>query len=280
MILHVHPNAEDFLKYNQAFLEQEEVANGLLLGRAIELRSHPEAPKKTTYFSVTKEDIPVFAGLQTPPYNFIFSPTRTAAWQLVINHLLTQPIKIPGLIGPRQLVLDAADYWGQQTGGKTEIEMRQLIYRLDQVIPVTKRPGFLRLASTADQALLVNWIKAFSRESLGQDITTAAATKVFKQRVEQRYLYVWEAEDGVLLTMAAVSRPTPNGICINYVYTPPANRKQGLASVCVAALSQLMLDRGFAFCTLFTDEDFPTSNRIYKRMGYREETTFASIRFK
>ena len=79
--------------------------------------------------------------------------------------------------------------------------------------------------------------------------------------------------------MAGIARPTTNGMCINYVYTPPAHRKRGLASSCVASLSQLILDRGYQFCTLFTDEDFPTSNRIYKRMGYKEVATFASIQF-
>jgi predicted GNAT family acetyltransferase len=37
----------------------------------------------------------------------------------------------------------------------------------------------------------------------------------------------------------------------------------------VVALSQLLLDTGYAFCFLFTDLNNPTSNHIYQEIGYR-----------
>lgn len=279
MEFHIHPNAADFLQYNQAFLEKEEVANGLLLGRAMELKEQPDNDEKTTYFSVRQHSLPVFACVQTPPYHFIFSPSTDKAWAFVLNYLLQESLELPGLIGPRKLVSTAANYWSERTGKPTTVEMRQLIYRLDQVIPVPKKEGRLRLAEASDLVIIQDWIKAFCKESLGQILSTEAATQMAKQKVADDHLYVWDDGESVV-TMGAITRPTRNGICINYVYTPPAHRKQGLASACVATLSQRMLDQGFSFCTLFTDEDFPTSNRIYKRMGYQEAYTFASIRLE
>ncbi|GAB5555620.1 MAG: GNAT family N-acetyltransferase [Saprospiraceae bacterium] len=279
MKLHIHPNAADFLDHNRAFLEQEEVTNGLLLGQAIWLNQYPVVDEKTSYFSVSRDSIPVFACMQTPPYNFIFSPSEGLVWQLVLNYLLEHSFEVPGFIGPRQLVTLAAEYWSEKTGAKPEIDMRQLIYRLDEVLPVNEIAGQLRLAQSLDQVLLQDWIKAFSKESLGQSIPMEVAAEMTKHRIDKQNLYVWEDVKGQIVSMAATTRPTSNGICINYVYTPLANRKQGLASACVAALSQRMLDQGFSFCTLFTDEDFKTSNRIYKKIGYRAKVEFLSVGF-
>ncbi|OMI10137.1 hypothetical protein BTA30_20410 [Bacillus swezeyi] len=56
---------------------------------------------------------------------------------------------------------------------------------------------------------------------------------------------------------------------VNLVFTPPAHRKKGYASSCVAALSRALLDEGFSFCCLYTNLDNPTSNKIYQEIGYR-----------
>jgi len=41
----------------------------------------------------------------------------------------------------------------------------------------------------------------------------------------------------------------------------------------------LLLDRGFAYCTLFTDLDNPASNRIYQQVGYELLGRVAEYRF-
>jgi predicted GNAT family acetyltransferase len=68
--------------------------------------------------------------------------------------------------------------------------------------------------------------------------------------------------------MAGSTGPTPHGIRIGAVYTPPEYRQRGYASACVAYLSQMMLDSGRKFCFLFTDLSNPTSNHIYQQIGY------------
>jgi predicted GNAT family acetyltransferase len=79
--------------------------------------------------------------------------------------------------------------------------------------------------------------------------------------------------------MVGVAGPTPNGIRINAVYTPPEFRRRGYASACVAEVSQRMLDSGRKFCFLFTDLANPTSNKIYKAIGYRHVADGQHITF-
>jgi predicted GNAT family acetyltransferase len=47
----------------------------------------------------------------------------------------------------------------------------------------------------------------------------------------------------------------------------------------VAALSQLLLDRGRRFCALYADLANPTSNRIYERIGYEPVCDAVDYRF-
>jgi predicted GNAT family acetyltransferase len=68
--------------------------------------------------------------------------------------------------------------------------------------------------------------------------------------------------------MAAKTRPTINGISISFVYTPPQFRDNGYATACVAKLTQTLLSSGYKFCALYTDLTNPTSNSIYKKIGY------------
>jgi predicted GNAT family acetyltransferase len=68
--------------------------------------------------------------------------------------------------------------------------------------------------------------------------------------------------------MAGMGGPTPTGIRIGPVYTPPDRRRRGYASALVAAASQAALDEGRRQVFLFTDLANPTSNHIYAAIGY------------
>jgi len=64
------------------------------------------------------------------------------------------------------------------------------------------------------------------------------------------------------VTVAGVSRVGP-------VYTPPEHRRQGYAAGVTAACTQHALDTDADQVILFTDVSNPTSNGVYRRLGYR-----------
>jgi predicted GNAT family acetyltransferase len=82
-----------------------------------------------------------------------------------------------------------------------------------------------------------------------------------------RVAYVWE-DAGEVVAFAGVAGPTPRGIRIGPVYTPPDRRGRGYASNLVAEVSRRQLASGRNFCFLFTDLANPTSNHIYQTIGY------------
>jgi predicted GNAT family acetyltransferase len=146
--------------------------------------------------------------------------------------------------------------------------MKQRIYQLQRVVPPRPAPGRMRVATSDDLELLANWFQAFVLESQpeGHDKSIERARENARYWIDSGGLRVWE--NGRPVSMAGAGGPTPHGIRISAVYTPPADRRRGYASALVAALSQAQLDQGRRFCFLYTDLSNPTSNKIYQDIGY------------
>jgi predicted GNAT family acetyltransferase len=79
--------------------------------------------------------------------------------------------------------------------------------------------------------------------------------------------------------MAGWAARTSRAVRVNYVYTPPAERRKGYAAACVAALSKKLLDEGSETCLLFADAGNATSNGVYRRLGYGALCEFAQYDF-
>ncbi len=79
---------------------------------------------------------------------------------------------------------------------------------------------------------------------------------------------LWE-DEGRPVSVTGFGSPTPTGIRIGPVYTPPELRGRGYASALVAEVSQAQLDAGRRFCFLYTNLANPTSNKIYVDLGYK-----------
>lgn len=275
-------NVSCWLDRCRSWLEQDEAINGLKLGLADAL-----APLQDHYqpLCLAVEDAQgklCSTGLQTEPFRSLILAADAnlpdVFFEFFAAYLAEMPnLQLPGLVGPRDAVRGLADAWKRGTGRSWNVVMEQLVYRLDRVTPpANPAPGQLRQATETDFPLISTWVEAFQHEAMGsaaQDDAPAVA----RTKIAAGEIYLWE--DGKAVAMAASARPSRHGITVNYVYTPPEQRGRGYAGSCVAALSQTLLDQGYQFCTLFTDANFPTSNRIYQRIGYRPITEFAMVTF-
>ncbi|MFP3943104.1 MAG: GNAT family N-acetyltransferase [Alphaproteobacteria bacterium] len=126
-------------------------------------------------------------------------------------------------------------------------------------------PGLLRQASGADRERVIEWMAGFQKENGDgpAEDTQAAADR----RIAAGKIWLWE-KDEECVSMAAMT-PAVEGVRrLNYVYTPPGQRRQGFAEACVAGLTARLLDQGFRV-TLYAGLENPISNSIYRRIGYR-----------
>jgi len=278
MKLTYYADALSFLKVTQHFLEKNEAANSLLLGLAIRASQNKNSELP---FLCSSQDPwgSRIAALKTPGRFLILAAENIRkedfpelAWQLK-----DMKGQIPGLLGEKELALCFAQAWEQVHGITYEVSMRQRVYQLDEVQYPEEVPGELRPASMEDVDVLGDWIYHFNKEATIESETPEGTLIAAHRRIEDQSLFIWE--NGEAVSMAGISRPTRNGITINAVYTPPEFRKKGYASACVAHLSGQMLGKGYRFCTLFTDLDYPTSNKIYQQIGYRPVVEFRCIKF-
>jgi predicted GNAT family acetyltransferase len=127
--------------------------------------------------------------------------------------------------------------------------------------------------------VLIDWFTAFAEEALGEDATVEDPARFIDHRLtaEDAGVVLWE--DEAIVSLASFGNPTPNGIRIGPVYTPPEYRRRGYASALVAELSERLLETR-RFCFLFTDLANPTANRIYEQIGYRRVCEAAEIVFE
>ena len=130
----------------------------------------------------------------------------------------------------------------------------------------------MRLADASDRELLLAWVGAFAGRRYARDPRRPRAPS---GSIDARLaggdagFALWEA-GGRPVSLVGFGGPTPNGIRIGPVYTPPELRGRGYASALTAQLSQRQLDCGRRFCFLYTDLANPTSNAIYMRIGYEQ----------
>ncbi|MFE2376443.1 GNAT family N-acetyltransferase [Streptomyces sp. NPDC059398] len=149
--------------------------------------------------------------------------------------------------------------------GRT-VAQEQRLYRLAELTPPSPCPaGRARTATFADRALLIEWRRAFGRDT-GQSADRVESA--VDDRLSYGGLSLWEHR-GVPVSMAGVTRPTAGTVRVAPVYTPPGLRGRGYAAAVTAHVSRAALDAGMAEVLLFTDLANPTSNGVYQRIGYR-----------
>jgi predicted GNAT family acetyltransferase len=279
-----HSSAERFLERMEPLLLAQEVRYGLMLGIATTVKSQPDFySANAPYFAVAEDGEGVAAAaLMTPPHGIIVYSERTdpdPGLHAIAHDLLRQGWKLPTVNGPEPICTRFASIWSDLANVRAEVGMRERVFELREVNHPTYSPGQMRLATLDDLERLAQWQKDFMDEALnGTDPTPLEeARRRLKSRIEQEMTYVWE--DGEVVSWTGTARPTTRGITIGPVYTPPHLRGKGYATSCVAAVSQRMLDRGYSFCTLFTDLANPTSNSIYQKIGYRPVCDYTVYRF-
>jgi predicted GNAT family acetyltransferase len=270
MELRRYHQAQAFYEQAESFLLAHEAHHNLILGLCSALIDDPRRFDEPPYLATVEDgDVVVAAALRTPPNRLVLSEMETdEPLPVIAEDLGALYPALPGVLGPGGISLRFAELWQERSGQPFHKRSGQRIYQLESVNPVSGVPGRMRRATPADRELAVNWFQAFSDE-----VGDARGAEDIKRGVDQRFtrrntgLYFWEREQPV--AMAGYGGPTPNGIRIGPVYTPPEQRGHGYASACVAGLSQLLLDEGRRYVFLFTDLSNPTSNHIYQEIGYR-----------
>jgi predicted GNAT family acetyltransferase len=257
-------SVSEFLDRGGIFLARHEAEHGLMLGVARAARELPS----DGYCALVVNDGDVLGAALRIDSRLMLSRELAPDVMALVAADASSP-KLQRVLGPSQSV----ERFLAASGSRWRAVMSQGIYECRRVSYSPRVAGECRLARADDLEQLVLWLQALSAEALSEHVSDSEARRRVGGHIEHGDTRVWEVE-GQIVSVAAAVAPTPRGIRINNVYTPPEQRRRGYATALVAALTQEMLASGRAFTFLHTDLENPTSNGLYQRLGYQKVSDF------
>lgn len=207
------------------------------------------------------------AAFRTPPH-----PLGLAVMPVEAVAPLVEALEgdIDEVVGPTRLVEEIRRLLGRPP---TRV-LAERLYRLG-TLAVPEVPGDGRQATREDLSLLLEWMGAFFAEVRlhGGDLRSRV-----QGRIARRELFLWQA-GGEPVSLAALS-PEAGGVCrVGPVYTPPDRRRRGYAAAVTAHACQVALAERCRQVVLFADLANPTSNSVYRSLGFEPVADHAQVTF-
>ncbi len=252
-------------------LAAEPVRHNLILSLLNERAARPEPGRYWVAAAGGRVAGVVFQSPTTFPA--VASPMGRHVIDAMVDTIAGAGMSLPGVNAEAGTAAEFAGQWAERLKTPAVPEQGMRLYEAVELSGVTPANGRLRVATAADRELASEWIRAFQEETgaPGGDPAVLAA-----RWIGAGQLWLWE--DGRPVTMAFARGPVESVFRVGYVYTPPDRRGRGYGTSCVYELSRRILERGERPC-LYTDLANPTSNSIYRRIGYRPGAEWVRYRF-
>ncbi|MFI7240794.1 GNAT family N-acetyltransferase [Streptomyces qinglanensis] len=215
---------------------------------------------------------------RTPPRRLTLTPLNPGEADSLAACLAGLGHQLPGVHADQDTAASFARAWQRHTGAVPTLQERQRLYRLGTLTPPEPLPeGRGRVAGEEDRERLMLWHREFVTDVGG---TPAAGDSSWADtRIADQRVMLWETPDGTPVSMAGRTLMVAGQIRVAPVYTPAPLRGRGYAGAATAAVSWAASAAGASEVVLFADLANPTSNGLYRRIGYRPVADFAVYDF-
>jgi uncharacterized protein len=260
------------LRRADEFLSSQPVLHNLILWI---LHSRMAQGDPGRYWIAFHGEKPVGVVVQSPlDYPATLTPMDSRAVMAVVDGIAQAGATLPGVNGDAATAASFAGQWGERCKSAAIPFQGMRLYELLELGEVTRVEGKLRQAASSDRSLMIQWTRAFQNEI--NEPADDTELRVDRQLAAGQ-LWVWD-QHGETTSMAGSRTPVQGVVRLSGVYTPPEKRRHGYAAACVHALSKHLRAGGYR-CILYTDLGNPTSNSIYRRIGYRAAAEALRYRF-
>jgi uncharacterized protein len=253
------------------FLRSRPVLHNLILTIVDRRLTESEAGRYWVAFRGTEV---VGVALQSPlTYPATVVPMEPEVAVALVDAIADSESSLPGVNGEVATAASFAGRWTERRRSAAVPTQGQRLYELTELKEIGRVDGQLRKADARDQRLVVKWLQEFDAEAhvLARDVQSFVNAALLTERV-----WLWDA--GGTVSMAIFSKPVEGVVRISGVYTPKEERGLGYAGACVHGLSARLTEAGHR-CILYTDLGNPTSNSIYRRIGYKAVSEGICYRF-
>jgi GNAT superfamily N-acetyltransferase len=260
------------LRRADRFLSSEPVLHNLILTL---LRARVAQGDPGRYWIALHGEEAVGVVVQSPlEYPATLTPMGPRAVLAVVDAIAEAGVTLPGVNGDAATAASFAGQWSERCKSPAVPFQGMRLYELLELREVPRIEGHLRQAGPSDRSLMILWSRAF-QEEIGEP---ANDTELRVDRaLAAGQIWLWD-QNGETTSMAVAREPVQAVVRLAGVYTPPEKRKHGYAAACVHALSKRLRESGHR-CILYTDLGNPTSNSIYRRIGYKAVAESLRYRF-
>jgi predicted GNAT family acetyltransferase len=255
------------------FLSSEPVHHNLILS-ILHTRAAEGDPGR--YWMAVQGDDIVGVALQSPlTFAATLTPMEPTVATTIADAIAEASVALPGVNGEAATAATFAGRWSERTKSAAIPFQGNRLYELLETGEVPKVEGRLRQASPQERSWMILWSHAFENEIGESDDDTELRVD---KCLTAGQLWVWDLS-GEALSMAIGREPVPDVARVCGVYTPSEKRKHVTRRRAFMPLSKKLRDAGLR-CALYTDLGNPTSNSIYRRIGYRAVAETLRYRFE
>jgi hypothetical protein len=261
------------LKRADKFLSSEPVLHNLILSI---LQARVALGDPGRYWIAFRGEKAVGVVAQSPlEFPATLTPMEPGAVLPIVDAIAEAGVALPGVNGDAATAASFAGQWSERCKAAAIPFQGTRLYELLDLGELPRTEGKLRQAGPSDRGLMILWTRAFEEE-IGEPVSDIEVR--VDRGLAAGQLWVWN-QNGKTTSMAVSREPARGVVRLSGVYTPREKRKQGYAAACVHALSKHLRDSGYR-CMLYTDLANPTSNSIYRRIGYRAVAEALRYRFE
>ena len=274
--LKTYKNSKDYLQESASILELKELENNLILGICNSLLDNLKNNEEYYFVNLFQDDKIIASSIKTSTKVIVFSSSENKLDIKEISNFYTNnKIDVDGVIGETITAETFAEFYHKKILRVKPLLIQKLIKTNDIAIS----EGYFETCAVNDTELLANWTSDFfEEEELIPKKSFTEIENTVKNLLKTKDFFCWKNK-GQIVSIAAILRKTKNIGIVGLVYTPKEFRGNGYASSCVKKLSEYIIENGFSYCGLFTDKANPTSNKIYKQIGYETISEFKNIEF-
>lgn len=255
------------------FLSSQPVLHNLVLS-ILDARVAHRDPGR--YWMAIQRDDTLGVAVQSPlTFSALLTPMKAPVTTAMADAIAEAGVVLPGITADAATAATFAGQWSERSKSAATPFQGLRLYQLFEIGEVPPTQGTLRKASANERSLMIAWTRAFQHEIAESDEDTELRVD---RGLAAGELWLWD-RGGETVSMAVSREPVHGVVRLSGVYTPPEKRKHGYAAACVHALSKQLGDAGYR-CILYTDLGNPTSNSIYRRIGYRAVAEALRYRFE
>jgi len=268
---HLTEDVDDFLARAGEFLRSRPVPHLMPLTWTARLRARGAAAydAEGAVFGVLERAGEVHAAFYrlSPRRGLGLTPLSAEQADALAGRLVALGHSVPSVSADDATAAVFAEAWQRHAGAVSRVRVRLCLHRLGTLVPPEPLPtGRGRPVGERDHEQLMDMCRGFAAD-VGEAVTIDAGSWAGTRFADKSY-HFWETPDGTPVSMAGANPMVAGLVQVDPVYTPAPLRGRGYAGAVTVEVSRAALAAGATDVVLFTDAANPTSNALYRRLGY------------